>query len=266
MAYATILLEKKEKIITVTFNRPEKMNALNEQMAEELVKCLEELDQEEDAQVVIFTGAGKAFMAGADLRERFLPKIEMRKKGMLKDPTAEFAERGALALSRLRKVTMAAVNGAASGLGSTLALACDIRLASTSARFTFPFLRLGILPEFGSTYYLPRLVGMGKACELIFTGKVIDAHEAKEIRLVNEVFPEEKLLEETYALAGKIAKMPPLALAISKRALYQGLRAADLASQLQYETLALVHLFGTADHEEGVRAFLEKREPEFKGR
>jgi 2-(1,2-epoxy-1,2-dihydrophenyl)acetyl-CoA isomerase len=266
MAYATILLEKKEKIITVTFNRPEKMNALNEQMAEELVKCLEDLHQEKDAQVVIFTGAGKAFLAGADLRERFIPKIEQRKQGLLKDPTWEFSERGALALSRLRQVTIAAVNGAAAGLGSTLALACDIRVASSAARFTFPFLRLGILPEFGSTYYLPRLVGMGKACELVFTGETIDAQEAKEIGLINKIFPPEKLMEETYALAKKIAQMPPVALAISKRALYQGLRAPDLASQLQYEALALVHLFGTADHEEGVRAFLEKREPEFKGR
>jgi len=266
MVYATILLEKKEKIITVIFNRPEKMNALNEQMAEELVKCLEDLHQEKDAQVVIFTGAGKAFLAGADLRERFIPKIEQRKQGLLKDPTWEFSERGALALSRLRQVTIAAVNGAAAGLGSTLALACDVRVASSAARFTFPFLRLGILPEFGSTYYLPRLVGMGKACELVFTGETIDAQEAKEIGLINKIFPPEKLMEETYALAKKIAQMPPVALAISKRALYQGLRAPDLASQLQYEALALVHLFGTADHEEGVRAFLEKREPEFKGR
>ncbi|MGQ9695954.1 MAG: enoyl-CoA hydratase/isomerase family protein [Thermodesulfobacteriota bacterium] len=266
MEYFTILVEKKEKITRVTFNRPEKMNALNEQMAEELVSCLEDLDKDAEARVVIFTGAGKAFLAGADLRERFLPKIELRKKGLLKDPTFEFAERGALALSRLRKVTIAAVNGAASGLGSTLALACDIRLASTAARFTFPFLRLGILPEFGATYYLPRLVGMGKACELIFTGDTIDAQEAKEIGLVNKIFPEEKLMEEVFALARKIAKMPPLALSISKRALYQGLRAPDLASQLQYETLALVHLFGTADHEEGVRAFLEKREPFFQGK
>ncbi len=171
MVYTTILLEIKEGIIIVTFNRPEKMNALNEKMAEELVNCLEDLDKEKDAQVVIFTGVGKAFLAGADLRERFLPKIEMRKKGLLKDPTAEFAERGALALSRIRKITIAAVNGAASGLGSTLALACDIRLASTAARFSFPFLRLGILPEFGSTYYLPRLVGMGKSLRTYFYGR-----------------------------------------------------------------------------------------------
>ncbi len=266
MSYATILLDKKEKIMTVTFNRPEKMNALNEQMAKELVDCLENLEKDEDLQVIIFTGAGQAFCAGADLKERFLTKIELRKKGLLKDPTREFSERGGLALARLRQVTIAAINGPATGLGATLPLGCDIRLASTEARIGFPFLRLGILPEFGSTFYLPRLVGMGKACELIFTGQMIDAQEAKEIGLVNKVLPPEKLMGEAYALAEKIAKMPPIALTLSKRVLYQGLRAPDLASQLQYEALALVHLFGTSDHEEGVRAFLEKREPQFQGR
>lgn len=265
-SYTTILMEKKENIATITLNRPDKMNASNDPMAEELLTCFETVDKDKDVRTVIITGAGKAFCAGADLNERFLPKIEQRKKGLLKDVTGEFSELGTLALSRMRKVTIAAVNGVASGVGCTLALGCDIRLASSTAKFGFPFLRVGILPEFGSTYYLPRLVGMGKACELVFTGQTIDAEEAKQIGLVNKVVPPEKLLEETYEMARKISQMPPLALAISKRALYQGLRAPDLASQLQYEALAIVHLFGTADHEEGVRSFLEKRDPLFKGR
>jgi len=265
MSPTTILFEKKENIATLTLNRPDKMNACNDQMAEELLNSFEAIEKDRDVHTVIIAGAGKAFCAGADLRERFLPKIEQRKKGYLKDATEEFSEHGALALSRVRKVTIAAVNGVASGIGCTLALGCDIRLASSTAKFSFPFLRVGILPEFGSTYYLPRLVGIGKACELVFTGQTIDAAEAKEIGLVNRVVPPENLMEETYAMARKIAQMPPLALAISKRALYQGLRAPDLASQLQYEALALVHLFGTADHEEGVRSFLEKRDPKFKG-
>jgi 2-(1,2-epoxy-1,2-dihydrophenyl)acetyl-CoA isomerase len=265
MPYTTILFEKKENIGTITLNRPDKMNASNDKMAEELLDCFENIDKDMETHTVIITGAGKAFCAGADLRERFLPKIEQRKKGSLKDPTGEFSELGALALSRIRKVTIAAVNGVASGIGCTLALGCDIRLASSTAKFGFPFLRIGILPEFGSTYYLPRLVGIGKACELVFTGQTIDAEEAKEIGLVNKVVPLENLMEETYAMARKIAQMPPLALVIAKRTLYQGLRAPDLASQLQYEALALVHLFGTADHEEGVRSFLEKRDPLFKG-
>ena len=265
MSPATILIEKKENIATLTFNRPEKLNACNDQMAEDLLNFFDTIEKDKDVHTVVITGAGKAFCAGADLRERFLPKTEQRKKGFLKDVTGEFSECGALALSRFRKVTIAAINGVASGIGGTLALGCDIRLASSTAKLSFPFLRVGVLPEFGSTYYLPRLVGIGKACELVFTGQAIDAAEAKEIGLVNKVLPPENLMEEAYAMARKIAQMPPLALAISKRALYQGLRAPDLASQLQYEALALVHLFGTADHEEGVRSFLDKRDPIFKG-
>ena len=263
--YTTILFEKKENIVTITLNRPDKMNASNDKMAEELLHCLENIDNDNDTHTVIITGAGKAFCVGADLGERFLPKIEQRKRGLLKDVTREFSELGALALSRIRKVTIAAINGVASGVGCTLALGCDIRIASSTAKFGFPFLRMGIIPEFGCTYYLPRLIGIGKACELVFTGQTIDAEEAKEIGLVNKVVPLEKLMEETYAMARKIGQMPPLALEVSKRALYQGMRAPDLASQLQYEALALVHLFGTADHGEGVRSFLEKREPKFKG-
>jgi len=266
MTYNTVLYEKKGSIAIVTFNRPEKMNASTDLMYEELLDCFARVDGDEDVRVLIITGAGKAFCAGADLKDRFLPKIEKRKKGLLKDVTEEISDRGALALSRIRKVTIAAVNGVASGVGCTLALGCDIRMASEKARFGFPFLRVGLLPEFGSTYYLPRLVGIGKACELVFTGQTVDAQEAKEIGLVNRVVSPEKLMEETFTMADRIVRMPPLALMISKRALYQGLRAPDLASQLQYETLALVHLFGTADHEEGVRSFLDKRDPVFKGR
>jgi 2-(1,2-epoxy-1,2-dihydrophenyl)acetyl-CoA isomerase len=266
MTYNNVLYEKKGSIAVLTLNRPEKLNAATDLMYEELLDCFERAEGDEDVRVLVVTGTGKAFCAGADLKQRFLPKVEQRKKGLLKDVTEEFSECGALALSRIRKVTIAAVNGLASGVGSTLALGCDIRMASEKARFGFPFLRVGLLPEFGSSYYLPRLVGIGKACELIFTGQTVDAQEAKEIGLVNRVVAPEKLMEETFAMADKIVRMPPLALMMSKRALYQGMRTPDLASQLQYEALALVHLFGTADHEEGVKSFLEKREPVFKGR
>jgi 2-(1,2-epoxy-1,2-dihydrophenyl)acetyl-CoA isomerase len=234
-------------------------------MADELVDVFEALDRLEEARVVVVTGAGRAFCAGADLKERFLPRIEEKKKGILRDVTREFSELGCLALARIRKPTIAAVNGPASGVGCTLAVSCDIRIASTEAKFGFPFVRVGISPEFGSTYYLPRLIGIGKACELVFTGQTIDAQEAKVIGLVNQVVAPDRLKETTYGMAGKILKMPPMAIQISKRALYQGMRASDLESHLQYETLAFVHLLGTQDHEEGVKAFLEKREPAFRG-
>jgi 2-(1,2-epoxy-1,2-dihydrophenyl)acetyl-CoA isomerase len=266
MPYSAILYEKKEHVAVVTLNRPDKLNASTDIMYEELLDCFGVVDSDPDVRVMIITGAGKAFCAGADLKDRFLPKIEQRKQGLLKDVTQEVSELGALALARIRKVTIAAVNGVASGIGCTLALGCDIRMASSAAKFGFPFLRVGILPEFGATYYLPRLVGLGKACELVFTGQTIGAEEAQAIGLVNRVVAPETLLEATHAMAQRMVQMPPLALSLSKRALYQGLRAPDLASQLQYEALALVHLFGTADHEEGVRSFLEKRDPVFKGR
>jgi len=266
MKYETIILEIKDQIATITLNRPEKMNAENNKMADELVDVFKAVDRMDDARVVVITGAGRAFCAGADLKERFLPRIEEKKKGFIKDVTQEFSELGSLGLSYIRKPTIASINGPAVGVGCTLALGCDIRIASTEAKFGFPFVRVGLLPEFGSTYYLPRLIGIGKACELVFTGQTIDAQEAKEIGLVNQVVPHDQLKEVTYGMAGKILMMPPIAIQLSKRALYQGMRASDLASHLQYETLALVHLLGTPDHEEGVKAFLEKREPVFKGR
>lgn len=265
MEYETVILEIKDQIATITLNRPEKMNAENNKMADELLDVFRAVDRMDEARVVVITGAGKAFCAGADLKERFLPRIEEKKKGVIKDVTQEFSEVGSLALAHIRKPTIAAVNGPAVGVGCTMALGCDIRIASAEAKFGFPFVRVGILPEFGSTYYLPRLVGIGKACELVFTGQTIDAQEAKEVGLVNQVVAPGQLQEVTYGMAGKILKMPPMAVQLSKRALYQGMRAPDLASQLQYETFALVHLLGTRDHEEGVKAFLEKREPIFKG-
>ena len=266
MPYETIILEVKDQIATVTLNRPEKLNASNNKMADELVDVFNALDRLEEARVVVVTGAGRAFCAGADLNERFLPRIEEKKRGVVRDVTREFSEQGCLALARLRKPTIAAVNGPASGVGCTLAVSCDIRIASTEAKFGFPFVRVGISPEFGSSYYLPRLIGIGKACELVFTAQTIDAQEAKEIGLVNQVVAPDRLKEAAYGMAAKIVKMPPLAVQISKRALYQGMHASDLASHLQYETLAFVHLLGTQDHEEGVKAFLEKREPVFKGK
>jgi 2-(1,2-epoxy-1,2-dihydrophenyl)acetyl-CoA isomerase len=265
MNYETLILEIRDQIATVTLNRPEKMNAENNKMADELVDVFQAVDKMEEVRIVVITGAGKAFCAGADLKERFLPRIEEKKRGITKDVTREFSEVGCLALSQVRKPTIASINGPAVGVGCTLALGCDLRIASTEAKFGFPFVRVGILPEFGSTYYLPRLIGIGKACELIFTGQTIDAQEAKEIGLVNQVVPPDQLKDATYGMAAKILRMPPIAIQLSKRALYQGMRASDLGSHLQYESLALVHLFGTQDHEEGVKAFLEKREPVFKG-
>ncbi len=263
--YETIILEKQENIATITLNRPEKLNALNDKLAEELIDVFSVVDRDDDVRVVVITGAGRAFCSGADLKERFLRRVEDRKKGV-EDVTSFFSEVGCRALAQVRRPVIASINGAAVGFGCTLALACDIRIASEDARFSLPFARVGLIPEFGSTYLLPRLVGMGKACELLFTARMIDAKEAKEIGLVNQVVPHGELSQATYEMAKSITKLAPLSIQLSKRALYQGVRAADLASQLQYESFAIDHLFNTKDLEEGTRAFLEKRAPIFRGK
>lgn len=264
--YETIILEKRGNIATITLNRPEKLNTENAKLAEELIDVFDVVDRDDDVKVVVITGAGRAFCAGADLKERFLQRVEDKKKGIVVDVTREFSEVGCMALTKVKKPVIASINGAAIGFGCTLALACDIRIASENARFSLPFARVGLIPEFGATYFLPRLIGMGKACELVFTARMIDAKEAKEIGLVNQVVPHDKLSQATYEMAESITKLAPLAIQLSKRALYQGMSATDLASQLQYEAFPLNYLFGTEDLEEGARAFLEKREPIFRGK
>lgn len=264
--YETIILEKEENIATITLNRPEKLNAENPKLAEELIDVFGVVDRDDDVKVVVITGAGRAFCAGADLKERFLKRVEDKKKGIVEDVTREFSEVGCMALARVRRPVIASINGPAIGVGCTLALACDIRIASEKATFGLTFARVGLMPEFGSTYLLPRLIGVGKACELVFTARMIDAKEAKEIGLVNQVVPHDELSQKTYEMAKSITKLAPLSIQLSKRALYQGMSATDLASHLQYEAFAVNYLYGTEDLEEGARAFLEKREPTFRGK
>lgn len=265
MEYQTIILEKKENIGTITLNRPEKLNALNDKMAEELVDVFGVADKDDDIRVVVITGAGRAFSAGADIQEFFLTKIEERKKGITRDVTDDFIELIPVALAKVRKPVIASINGPAVGFGCTITLGCDVRIASENARFSLAFARVCLSPEMGSSYFLPRLVGIGKACELVFTARVIEAREAKEMGLVNQVVPADELTRATYEMASSIAKLAPLAIRVSKRVLYRGMDN-DLTTQVQYEAFAIDYLRGTEDHEEGARAFLEKREPIFKGR
>lgn len=265
MKYETIVLDKKENIAWITLNRPDKLNALNKKMCEELLDVFGVVDRDDEVRVVVITGAGRAFCAGADIQERFLVKIEERKRGVLDDMTNDFNELAPRALAGVRKPVIVAINGPAIGFGCTITLGCDIRIASENARFSLAFCRMGISPEMGSTYFLSRLVGIGKACEMIFTSKMIDAKEAKEIGLVNQVVPIDELNQTTHEMAASIAKLAPLAIRVSKRALYQGMNN-NLATQLQYEAFAINYLRGTDDHAEGARAFLEKREPVFKGK
>ena len=264
MEYQAIILGKKDNIATITLNRPEKLNAWNDQLREDLHDALIDVDHDDETRVVVITGSGRAFCAGVDIKETQLKRIEDKKKGEVEQVVREGTE-GPLVLTKVRKPVIAAVNGLAIGVGTTFILPCDIRIAAESAKFSIPFIRMGLQPEFGSTYFLSRLIGFGKTCELVFTGKMINAKEAKEIGLVNQVVPDDELLKTTYEMAISMAKLPPLAMQISKRALYQGLHA-DLTSQLQLERFGLTYLHGTEDFAEASKAFVEKREPRFTGK
>jgi len=258
MTYETILLDKKDHVTTVTLNRPDRLNALNMQMADELHDALATEDRDDDTRVIVITGAGRAFCSGADLRPS-QPAAEPR------STTAPGLADSLFVALNIEKPLIASINGVAVGGGCTMTLLCDIRIASEAARFQLPFTRLSICAELGSTYLLPRLIGMGKASELVLTSRMIEAREAGEIGLVNYVVPADELLKTTTDMANSIAKLPPMAVRVNKRGLRLGV-SSDLASQLRYEALATAVLRETADAREAVAAFREKREPVFTGR
>lgn len=261
MEYETIVLEKKKNIATLTLNRPEKLNALNPQMFAELVHAFRQVSQDDETRVLVITGAGRGFCSGVDLTPQ-TAEGEIEIEGI---SPGDFPGEAPLILSGMKKPIIAAINGVAVGGGLTLTLSCDIRIASETARFSIPLTRLGFTFELGSSYFLSRVIGIGKACELVFTGRTIDANEAREIGLVNQVVAADQLTEVTYEMAGNIASAVPLAQEISKTGLYQGLDT-DLPTQLRWEVLANGYLGGTEDRKEAIRAFMEKRGPIFKGR
>ena len=271
MEYQAIILQKKQHIATITLNRPDKLNALSPLMMSELVHAFRKVNQDDETKVLVITGAGRGFCSGVDLAPQTgnqgsssstKGKTETEIEGI--NPS-DFPREAPLALSGMKKPVIAAINGVAVGGGCTLTLPCDIRIASETARFSIPLTRLSFTFELGSSYFLSRIIGIGKACELVFTGRMIDAKEAKEIGLVNQVVPADQLTEITYEMASNIAKAAPLAQEISKMGLYQGLNA-DLPTQLRWEVLANGYLGGTEDRKEAIKAFMEKRAPIFKGK
>src|SRR5215472_8581710 len=260
MAYQNIRLEVEGQIATLTVDRPQARNALNTPTLQELDAALRSLAANPQMRVLIVTGAGdKAFVAGADIAEmaEFTPHQAGEFSGL--------GQRVFHQLASLPIATLAAVNGFALGGGCELALACDLIYASEKARFGQPEVGLGVIPGFGGTQRLARLVGRARAMELIFTAEPVDAAKAKEIGLVLEVVPAEKLLERCRGIAAKIALKGPVAVAQAKRAIQFGLDA-DLRSANELERQAFAMLFGTEDQREGMKAFLEKRAPSFKGR
>jgi len=264
MEYGEITLEKAEGIAVLTLNRPEKLNALTVNMTHVLLpKLCRELQQDDDVRVLVLTGAGKGFCAGADVGE--LPVLNKLVSELTRTERMQAIGNFALLLYNLEKPVIAAVNGVAAGGGASIALLADIRIASENARFGMAFVARGLVPDCGATFLLPRLIGIPKSFELMYTGALIDAREAEHIGLFNKVVPHDSLQDEVMTLARRLAKAPPLSLAQIKRAIRSSL-TNSLEQQLYLETYAQNFLLETEDFNEGIKSFIEKREPRFKGR
>jgi len=255
--FENISLEIQGNVAVLTVNRPQALNALNKQVLEELDRALTEISNSPIARVLVITGKGpKAFIAGADI-------AAMEK--MNPDEAREFSKLGKSVLSRIENLpipTIAAVNGYALGGGNELAMASDIRIVSENARFGQPEVNLGIIPGFGGTQRLPRLIGYPKALELLMTGRVIDAKEALRIGLVHEVVPEGQALPRAMALGEELAQKSGFALEMIKTAVLRGTRL-NLDEGLNLEESLFGQCFSHPDQKEGMRAFLEKRQPRF---
>lgn len=259
MNFESLLFEADGEIAIVTINRPEKLNALNETVISELDACFEDLASDESVRGVIITGAGsKAFVAGADISQ--FPTLT-------RDDAVAFAKKGQHVFSRIEKMpkpVVAAVNGFALGGGCELALACHLRVASTHAQFGQPEVGLGVIPGYGGTQRLPRVVGRGIATEMILTGKPVSAERAYEIGLVNRVSEPDDLLEAAKQVTRSMTSKAPIAIAHALKAIRES--DGPLADGLVEEARLFGDSFDTEDMQEGVSAFLERRKPEFRGR
>ncbi|MEK6677336.1 MAG: enoyl-CoA hydratase-related protein [Planctomycetota bacterium] len=258
-----ILVQDDGGVRTITLNRPDVLNAFNEAMISELSKAVRDAEKDAAVRCVVITGAGRAFCSGQDLAE-----VAHRYKG---DEPIELGDRLRngynpiiAKLRTMEKPVIASVNGVAAGAGASLALAGDLRIAAESASFVQAFIHVGLVPDCGSTFFLPRLVGIARAAELTMTGRKLPAAEAFQMGLVNQVVPDAQLLTTTTALAKKLASLPPRGLALTKRAL-NAAWSADLTTQLDFEAMLQTTAGKTRDHREGVTAFLEKRPPQFRG-
>ncbi|HSL54215.1 MAG TPA: enoyl-CoA hydratase [Pyrinomonadaceae bacterium] len=249
-------------ILTITLNRPERLNAFVGHMRRDLAEALEHAGSDRSVRVVVITGAGRAFCAGGDIA--FMAELMQRRDAEEFSRILGAGRRVILAIRQMTKPVIASINGPASGAGCNLALACDLRIASTTATFSQSFAKVGLHPDWGGTYFLPRLVTPNKACEMFFLGESIDAAEAVRLGIVNQVVAPEELESATLQLAQRLRAAPPIALAAAKHAVYMS-HASELEEMLRYETEAQLRCFESDDGHEGVHAFLEKREPKFTG-
>jgi len=265
MTTGSVLYHRREGIVTLTLNRPESLNATNEAMMGEYERILIELEADTAVRVVVLTGAGRAFSSGGDQKRDGVPVPPSFFDGDPGGALIERLNRCILRMQRLHKPIIGSINGVAAGAGMNIALATDLRLASEAARFGEVFARIGLVPDGGGTYFLPRLVGTAKAMEMILLADIIDAQEALRIGLVNRVVPAEQLEQETLKLAERLAQGPTVAYGLAKTGLYQGL-GMSLEDVLNMEARNQAIAARTPDRAEGVAAFREKRPPRFTGR
>ena len=256
--YDNIKVTLEAGVATVTLNRPEKLNAFAGHMRRDLAEALEQAASDKAVRVVVVTGAGRGFCAGADVK--FMQEL------MERDDVEEFrrllgaGRRVLTAIRQMAKPVVASVNGPAYGAGFNLALACDLRIASETASFSQSFVKVGLHPDWGGTYFLPRVVPTNIACEMFFLGEAFDAQRALQFGIVNRVVPEAELAAATRELAGRLRDAPHASIAAAKRAVYLS-ESESLERMLQYETEAQIQCFQSREARERVRAFLERREP-----
>ena len=264
MAYEDLLLDKEDGIATITLNVPEKLNALTRKMGMNLPLAAEEIAKDDEVRVVIVTGAGRGFCSGADVSMMggSGSAAEVSRYTRSQVTGWPFAD----VFPKLNKPVIAAINGPCAGGGFSLALSCDIRIASETARFGAAQITRGLVPDYGMTYYLPLVIGISRALELMCSGELIGAVEAERLGIVSRVVAPDELMKVARELAAKIARQAPIPMGLTKKMVWRGL-SDGLARQLDLESWAQQICFQTEDHRESVRAFLEKRPlPEFKGK
>lgn len=265
MSYSCIIYETRDRVAVITLNRPEKLNAWTSTMAAEIGDALKRANNDDDIGAIVVTGAGRAFCAGADVIEEFKRRADAQDAGDIREQSERSAAGSFVNLQdelRYGKPSIAAINGYGVGVGLTFPLNCDFRIAAENARLNTMFLRVGLVPEFGSSYLLPRIIGLAKACELVYVPRWIEADEALAIGLVNKVVPADRLMPEAMEMAKTVAAGPAFALRKAKELLYRNLDS-DQSEAAMLEVQYFAQCMATAEHREGIRAFVEKREPDF---
>ncbi len=267
MTYETITVEREDRVVRLTLNRPDKLNAINAQMESELSQVIPELDRDDEIGAVVVTGAGRAFCAGGDVSQ--LPgNVSKQDQG---SPNVDDIRRGfrgaqsvVLGLQRMQKPVIGMMNGVAAGAGFDMACACDIRIGTPKSRFMSAFVRVGLFPGWGGLWLYAKVLGVPKAAELLFTGDFLEAEEAHRLGMLNKLVAEEELEEVTMEMARKIADGPPISLRLSKLMLYKCLEM-DLETAMQMSAALETITLTSEDHREGVAAFREKRKAAYEG-